>query len=254
MFLNKEQSNLLIKICDLLNQIPMRFIHQVHKISRNLFHCICRSKLTIITVNNGFLVYHIQLTPKRIFLTDWNQNRPSISRQFFAHRIYGRIKIRSHAIHFIDERNARYIVLRRLTPNSLRLRLDASDSIKYRNCTVKHPQRTLHFRCKVNVAWSVDDVNAHLLTFVQLNDARLNSLLPEAGCSSRSNSNATLALLLHPIRDGRAFVHFTHLMDHSRIKQNTLGKSRFARINVRGDPDIARFLERVSAIRRVRIC
>jgi hypothetical protein len=42
-------------------------------------------------------------------------------------------------------------------------------------------------------------------------------------------------------------------VDHARVKQNALGDCRFARVDVRGDPDIPRPLERELAIRRIRI-
>ena len=46
-------------------------------------------------------------------------------------------------------------------------------------------------------------------------------------------------------------MHVAHLVDHAGVKQNALGDRRLAGIDVRGDADVARPLERKLAIRRV---
>src|SRR5713101_7643379 len=54
---------------------------------------------------------------------------------------------------------------------------------------------------------------------------------------------AALAILLHPVHGGRAFIHGTNLVGHTRIKQDALGRRRLSRVDVRHDPDIARVFE-----------
>ena len=44
-------------------------------------------------------------------------------------------------------------------------------------------------------------------------------------------------------------MHLTDLVDHAGVKKNALGQRRLAGINVRGDADVARPLERELAVR-----
>ena len=67
---------------------------------------------------------------------------------------------RADAVHLIDETDARHAVLVGLTPHSLRLRLDAGDSVEHDDATVKHAQRALDFNGEVDVPRRVDDVDA----------------------------------------------------------------------------------------------
>ncbi len=48
-------------------------------------------------------------------------------------------------------------------------------------------------------------------------------------------------------------MHLADPMDHAGVEQNALGERRLAGIDVRGDADVARALQRERAVRRVRI-
>ncbi len=48
-------------------------------------------------------------------------------------------------------------------------------------------------------------------------------------------------------------MHFTDLVDHAGVKKNALGQRRLAGVDVRGNADVARPLERELAVRRIRI-
>ena len=89
--------------------------------------------------------------------------------------------------------------------------------------------------------------------FEHLVDAFFLASASRAGRRGGSDRDAALALLLHPVGDGVAVMHLTHLMDHAGVKENALGHRRLAGINVRGDADVARPLERKLAVRRIRI-
>ena len=43
-------------------------------------------------------------------------------------------------------------------------------------------------------------------------------------------------------------MHVADLVDHAGVEQDSLGQRRLAGIDVRGNPDVARPLERISAI------
>ena len=84
-----------------------------------------------------------------------------------------------------------------------------------------------------------------------LEQAFLRLLRPKTGHRRRGDRDATLALLLHPIRHRIAVIHITNLVDQTRVKQDPLGRRRLAGVNVRGDPDVARALHRVRTVRRI---
>ncbi len=132
------------------------------------------------------------------------------------------------------------------------MRLHAGDAVENCDRAIEHTQRTFHFGREINVARSVDDVDPLLDSFENFVNAFLFALRPTARGRGGSNRNSALALLLHPIRDGGAFMHLAHLVDHSGIKQNALGDRRLAGVNVRGNSDVPRSLERELAVRRVR--
>ena len=54
---------------------------------------------------------------------------------------------------------------------------------------------------------------------------------------------AALALLLHPVGDGGAFVHFADFMDNAAVEKYALRAGGFACVDVRGDADVPRVFE-----------
>ena len=94
----------------------------------------------------------------------------------------------------------------------------------------------------------INDVDAHILTFAQLINTFFRQLLPTSRDCGGGNCDTALFFLLHPVRGGRAIMHFTDLVDHARIKQDTLGQRCLARINVGADADVARALKRILAV------
>ena len=59
------------------------------------------------------------------------------------------------------------------------------------------------------------------------------------------DGDAAFAFLLHPVRDRVAVVHVADFVDEAGVKEDALGRGRLARVNVRGDADVARALQRV---------
>jgi len=60
---------------------------------------------------------------------------------------------------------------------------------------------------------------------------------------SRSDRDAPLLFLLHPVHDRRAFMHFAQLVGAAGVIKDALGRSGLAGINVRHDADIAHPLD-----------
>ena len=67
--------------------------------------------------------------------------------------------------------------------------------------------------------------------------------LPEAGGGRRSDGDAALLLLLHPVHDGGAVMHLADLVGHAGIEQDALGGRGLAGVDMRADADIAVVLD-----------
>ena len=110
--------------------------------------------------------------------------------------------------------------------------------------TVQNTQRTLNLNSEVNVARSVDNVDA-VTILLERNRILLGlGVRPVAGGSSRSNGDTTLLLLNHPVHGGAAIVDLTDLMVDTGVVQDTLGSGRLAGIDMSHNADISRHLKR----------
>ena len=188
-------------------------------------------------------------------LTERQENGERIRLQLRAHIIERILKIRAHAIHLVHERDARNIVFRRLTPDGFRLRLHARNAAEHSDCAVEHAHGTFHFGGKINVSRRINNVDAMrnvVERLVNLVFARPRAFLrPETGDGGGRDRDAAFFFLLHPVGHGVAVIHVTNFVDESRVKQNTFGRRRLARVNVRGDADVAGAFEGVFAIGRI---
>ena len=70
------------------------------------------------------------------------------------------VEVGAHAVDLVDEADTRHVVLVRLAPHCLRLRLDAGDGVEHHDRAVEHAQRALDLDREVDVAGRVDDVDA----------------------------------------------------------------------------------------------
>ena len=78
----------------------------------------------------------------------------------------------------------------------------------------------------------VDDVNAML-------GQRGVHPLPEAGGCRRSNGDAALLLLLHPVHGGRAIVNLADFVINACVKKDALGGGGLSGVNVGANADVA---------------
>ena len=125
------------------------------------------------------------------------------------------------------------MVLVRLAPDRLGLRLDAPDGAESRDSTIQDTERALDFHGKIDVAGSVDQVDL----------IRLPAIVPERSGRSRSDGDTPLLLLNHPIHRRCTFVDLTDLVGLAGVEQDALGRGRLAGINVGHDADVTRVLE-----------
>ena len=139
------------------------------------------------------------------------------------------VEVRAGAVHLVDEAHAGHLVLVGLAPHGLRLGLDPGHAIEHCNCTVQHPQRTLHLDREVHVTWRVDDVDA--------------VVAPETTGGGGGNGDAPLLLLLHPVHGGCAVMDLTDLVVHTGVVEDPFGRRGLARVDMGHDPDVAGLLE-----------
>ena len=170
------------------------------------------------------------------FFADGNLDRDGVGRQPLPHLLHRCLEIGARAVHLVDESNARHLVLVGLTPNRLRLGLDASHGAENGDRSIQHAQAALDFHRKVHVTGRVDDVDL--------------VLAPETGRRGTGNRDAAFLLLFHPVHRRGAFMHFAELIHLPGVIQNALGRGRLARIDVRANPDVPGALQRNLSVRR----
>jgi len=111
------------------------------------------------------------------------------------------------------------------TPYRFGLRLHASHGVEHRDRAVEDAQRALDLNGEVHVPGRVDDVDG--------------VAEPVRGGRGRRDRDAALLLLLHPVHGGRALMDLTQLVVDAGVEQDPLGGRRFARVDMRHDPDVA---------------
>src|SRR5699024_6810834 len=138
----------------------------------------------------------------------------------------------AHAVTFVDEGNARYVVAAHLTVDCQRLRLNASHRVQNEDRPVQNAECALNFNREVNVARGVDDVDRHALPV----DVRCRRL----------NGDTFLFLEFHVVhRRARAIftADFGDLMDSAGGTENALAQGGCTGIKVRGNSNISQLAQ-----------
>ena len=174
---------------------------------------------------------------------------PSFWRMLFD----GGVEVRPDAVHLVDEGDAGHVVFGRLAPDGFRLRLHSGDAAEDGDGAVEHAKRTFHLGRKVHVPGSIDDVHPLFDAFKHLVNAFLLALHPRTGGGCGSDRDAALALLLHPVGDGGPLMNLADLVDHACVEQDAFGERGLARVDMRGNSNVARPLERECTIGRIGI-
>ena len=146
------------------------------------------------------------------------------------HHLDAAREIGAGAVHLVDEADARNLVFVGLAPDGFGLGLDAGDRVEHRDRAVEHAHRTLDLDGEIDMARRVDDVDA--------------VILPEAGRRRRGDGDAAFLLLLHEVHGRGAVMHFADLVALAGVIKNALGRRRLAGVDMRGNADIAVFVER----------
>ena len=181
--------------------------------------------LVRVNVNDFVIIDEVNNTLKCILAADRKLDWKCVTFETVVNHIKNAIKIRTHNIHFINKYHTRYIIFISLTPYGFRLRLNTAFCTKNGNRAVKYTQRTLYLNCEVNVARCINDIDS--------------MAFPEASCSSRSDCNTSLLLLIHPVHCCGTVVCFTDFVVNAGIVKNTLGSSSLTRINVSHNTNVS---------------
>jgi len=111
------------------------------------------------------------------------------------------------------------------------LRFDAGDAIEDHHAAIEHAQAALHLGGEVDVSRRVDQVD--------LRAPARRRVLPRRRDRGGRDRDAALALLRHPVSDGRAIVHVADAIRAPGIEQHALRQRRLAGVNVGDDADVA---------------
>ena len=86
------------------------------------------------------------------FRSDRKLGHDRIGTQPIANHLDAAEEVGAGLVHLVDEDHARDLVLVRLAPYGLGLRLDAGVGVKQRDRAVEHAQRALHLDGEIDVA------------------------------------------------------------------------------------------------------
>jgi hypothetical protein len=116
------------------------------------------------------------------------------------------------------------MIPRGLAPHGFGLAFHPVHRVKNRNGAVKHAQRTLDFRSKINMTRSVNNVNL--------------TAFPVSGSRRALDCNSAFLLLFHPVHNSFAVIDFAYTVAFSGVKENPLGSGSFSGVNMSHDADI----------------
>ncbi len=150
--------------------------------------------------------------------------------KLFLERRRGAEEIGAGAVELVDEDDAGNVVAVGEPPVGLRLRLHPGHALDDEDRPVQHAQAAVDLDVEVDMAGGVDDVDP--------------MAFPLAGDGGGGDGDPALALLLHVVGRGRALVHLADLVRHTRVIKDALGRGCLARVDMRGDADIADLIKR----------
>ena len=232
---------IVVKLADLLNQLAAVQFRVILHIIRNVNDRNILALIIIIDV--GFHLKQVNDSLELIFLADGQLQTDGVLAKSCLDLLHRAVEIRTHNIHLVDECHTGYVVGVSLTPYILGLRLNAALCAEHAYSAVQHAERTLNLYGKVNVTWSINDVDPVL----QSAFLRLTVLLqsPMAGSGSRSDRDSPLLLLLHPVHGGSTLMGIADFIVYTSIVQNTLGQCGLTRIDMGHDSDVPGPLQRI---------
>ncbi len=226
--LDVGREHLVVEVRDRVDQLVVILLRLLEELRRDLDGLELLAE--IVLVEHGLHLDEVDDAREVVLGADRDLERHRVRAEPVAHRLHGGEVVRAGAVHLVDERDARNLVLVRLPPDRLGLRLDARDGVEDGNCTVEDAQAALDLDRKVHMAGRIDDVDP--------------IVPPERRRRSRRDRDAALLLLGHPVHRRGALVHLPQLVGDAGVVEDPLGRRRLARVDVGHDPDVADAVER----------
>ena len=210
-----------------LDQLGSVFLGFVDQVGRDLLGLELGPELVL--PDQGLHLDQVDDAEELGLLADRELDRQRVGAEPVLHRLDRVEEVGPGAVHLVDVGDPRDLVLVGLAPDRLRLRLDAGDGVEDRDGAVEDAEAALDLDREVDVAGGVDDVDP--------------VALPLAGGRGRGDRDPPFLLLLHPVHDGGALVDLAHFVGAAGVIEDALGRRRLTGVDVRHDPDVARFLE-----------
>ena len=95
-----------------------------------------------------------------VFFAERPLDRDRVRAEALLHAVDAHEEVGADLVHLVHERDARDVVLVRLAPHRLALRLDAVAAVEHRDRAVEDAEAALDLDREVDVARRVDDVDA----------------------------------------------------------------------------------------------
>src|SRR5690606_32834503 len=128
------------------------------------------------------------------------------------------------AVELVDEADAGNPVPVGLTPDGLGRGLDPGYAVARGAGPGEYSEGALHLDRDAAVARRAA--------------GRDGMVVPHTGGGGGGDGDAALLLLIHPVHGGGAFVGLTELVAAAGVVEDALGEGRFARVDMRHDPDV----------------
>ncbi|OQA41604.1 MAG: hypothetical protein BWY52_02509 [Chloroflexi bacterium ADurb.Bin325] len=216
-----------VRLGDLLDQFSAQLRDAVEQFRRR--RDLLRVSAQHIGERPGPLGDQIHHADEAILHADGQLDRQRVGAEPVADHADGAPEVCADPIHLVDEADARDAVAVGLPPDGLRLGLDAGHRIEDHHAAIEHAQAALHLRGEIDVARRVDDVDL--------------VAVPLAGDGRGLDRDAALALLHHPVGDGRALIDVAHAVGLAGVVEDALGGGGLAGVDMRDDADVPQSLE-----------
>ena len=208
---------------DRVDQLVVVLLRLLEKLGRDLADVHLRAE--VVGVRDRLHLHEVDDAAVVLLLPDRDLDRHGRRAEPVDHRLNGLEEVGAGAVHLVDERDPRHLVLVGLAPNRLGLRLHAGDRVEDGNRAVEDAQAALDLHRKVHVPGRIDNVDA--------------IVAPLRRRRRRRDRDAALLLLRHPVHRRGALVHLAHLVGSAGVVEDPLRRRGLAGVDVRHDPDVA---------------
>ena len=218
----KRLHHSLVRIRDLLDEFGARELGFVLQLGGDLADGKRLALVGIVVLpDDGFHVYEIDDAFEAVFAPDRELYRAGVRLKLVAKLADDALEVGAHAVHLVDECDARHVVAVGLAPDRLGLRLNAAHRAEDAHRAVEDAERALDLHREVDVAGSVDDVDV--------------VAVPLAGDRGGLDRDAVLLLLDHEVRRRVCVVDVAGVVDLAGVEEDAFGRRRLARVDVGDD-------------------